>query len=71
MQPGNFYQGNSIFQNLSNLFPQTKVSDASQTKPTIFSSVTTSLTKSIFGIPLWILIAIGVVFLIVGFLLVR
>ena len=69
MTSRNFYQGNSIFQSLGNLFPQTKVSDAAQTSPKtgIVSTVEGYLTKTVFGIPVWILLAVVTVVLVLVF----
>jgi uncharacterized membrane protein len=61
---GNYYEGSSVFQSLSNLFPQNAVSQASQTQPAssaIMATIQSWLEKTIFGIPVWIIIVVAIV----------
>lgn len=69
MTTGNYFQGNSIFNSLSNLFPQNNVSQAAQTTPKtgVISTVEGYLVKTVFGIPVWILLAVIVAILVIVF----
>ena len=61
---GNYYEGSGVFQSLSNFFPQNAVSQASQTQPAssgIMSTIQSWLEKTIFGIPVWIIIVVAIV----------
>ena len=68
MATGNYFQGNSVFAFLSSVFGNPTSGNTAASVPVSTSFVTKAedfLKKQVFGIPLWIIIAVVVAILVI------